>query len=98
VQIPSRGGPPPPPQIGIVKMVRPKAKLRPQGTSKIELSLTKPIGVSKFFCLLDAPSSSHGPHDEALAMTKVGECAARVVAFDNLGDDSSPNVHETPLP
>jgi hypothetical protein len=85
-------------KIGVVKMVRPRVKLRLQGTSEIELALVKPVGVSKKICLLDAPSSSHDPHDRGLTATKAGKCTARVVAFDNLGDDSSPDVHGAPLP
>jgi hypothetical protein len=88
----------PPKKIGIMKLVQPKAKLEPQGMSEMELAPAKPVGVSKKFCLLDAPSSSHGPRDSGLATTKVGERTARVVAFDNLGDDSSPDVRETPMP
>jgi hypothetical protein len=34
-------------KIGVVKMVWPRVKLRPQGTSEIELALVKPVGVSK---------------------------------------------------
>jgi hypothetical protein len=84
--------------IGVVKMVRPKVKLGLQGMSEIELALTNTVGVPKIFCLLDAPSSSHGPCDGGTAMTKVSKRAAHVVAFDNLGDDLSPNVFQTPLP
>jgi hypothetical protein len=62
------------------------------------LALTKPIEVSKKFYLLDVPASSRGPRDDGLATTKVSECAARVVDFDNLGDNSSPDARETPLP
>jgi hypothetical protein len=85
-------------KISVVKVVQPSAKPEPQGTSEIELTLAKPIGVSKFFCLLDIPASSHGPHHEGLTMTKVGECAAHVVAFDNLGNDSSSDVRGTLSP
>jgi hypothetical protein len=53
-----------PKKINILKEVRPKARPRPNGTSEIELTLTKPIRVSKKFCLLDVPSSSHVPHDQ----------------------------------
>jgi hypothetical protein len=85
-------------RIGIVKMVRPKAKIGLQGMSEIELALAKTDGVSKQFCLLDAPSSSHSLRDGGPAVTKVSERTAHVVAFDNLGDDSSSDVRETPLP
>jgi hypothetical protein len=88
----------PPSKIVVVKMVWPRVKLGLQGTSEIELTLAKPVGVSKFFCLLDAPSSSHGHRGGGAAIAKVSERAARVVAFDNLGDDSSPDVREAPLP
>jgi hypothetical protein len=49
-------------------------------------------------CLLDASSSSHGPCSGCPTATKASEHTARVLAFNNLGDDSSPDVHETPLP
>jgi hypothetical protein len=42
----------------VVKVIRPKAKPRSTGMSEIELILAKSIGVSKKFCLSDAPSSS----------------------------------------
>jgi hypothetical protein len=53
-----------PKKINILKEVRLKARPRPNGTSEIELALTKSIRVSKKFCLLDVPSSSHVPHDQ----------------------------------
>jgi hypothetical protein len=55
---------------------------------EIELALAKPVGVSKKFHLLDAVGSSHGPHAMGVATTH----AARVVAFNNLSDDSSLDV------
>jgi hypothetical protein len=66
--------------------------------SKIELVLVKPVGVSKFFCLLDVPTSSHGLRDEGPATVYGGEHAAHVMAFDNLGDDSLLDVRKTPSP
>jgi hypothetical protein len=84
-------------KIGVVKMVRPKAKIGTQGLSGIELALAKPDGILKQFCLLDAPSSSHSPRNGGRTVTKVSEHTAHMVAFDNLGDDSSPDVHETPF-
>jgi hypothetical protein len=62
------------------------------------LALAKPVGVSKNFFLLDVPTPSHGPREEGLAMTHAVELAAHVAAFDNLGDDSSPDVHWAPSP
>jgi hypothetical protein len=56
------------------------------------------LGYLKTFFLLDVPTPSLGPREEGLAMTHDVELAARVVAFDNLGDDSSPNVHRAPSP
>jgi hypothetical protein len=88
----------PPRKIGIVKMVWPRVKLRPQGTSEIELALIMLVVVSKKTCLLDAPSSSHGRHDDGLAATKADEHVAHVAAFNNMGDDSSPNIRVAPLP
>jgi hypothetical protein len=89
----SKAVPPPPKsrpakKIGILKIAHPKAKPGPRGTSEIELALVKPIGVSKKFHLLDATGSSHGPHATSITATH----AARVSAFDNLGDDSSSDV------
>jgi hypothetical protein len=37
-------------------------------------------------------------HDEGHTTTKVGERASRVVAFNNLCDDSSPDICGTPSP
>jgi hypothetical protein len=85
----------PPRKIGIVKVVRPRVKPEPQGTSEIELALA---GVSKFFCLLDVSSSSHCRHAGGAAVAKADERAARVAAFDNIGDDSSLDVRKATLP
>jgi hypothetical protein len=49
------------------------------------------------FCLLDVAAPSHGLHTAGLAMTHV-EHAARVLAFNILCDDSSPDVRKTPSP
>jgi hypothetical protein len=57
-----------------------------------------PIGVSENFCFLDLLGSSHGPRDEDRIVTKVDERGAHVMAFNNLGDDSSSDIHEAPLP
>jgi hypothetical protein len=93
---PSKMGPPK--KISIVKVVQPRAKPGLQVMSEIELALTKLVGVSKIFCLLDLLASSHGLHDEGPAMAYGGERAAHVMAFNNLGDDSSPDVRNTPSP
>jgi hypothetical protein len=85
-------------KIGVVKVIRPMVKIGPHGTSEIELALAKPVGVSKKFCLLDVAAPSHGLRGASLTTTRSGECAARVAAFDNLGDDSSPDVRKTPSP
>jgi hypothetical protein len=69
----------PPRKIDIVKMVRPRIKLGVQGTSEIELALAKMVGVSIFFCLLDASSSSHGRRNRGVDVAKACEWAARVV-------------------
>jgi hypothetical protein len=58
-----------------------------QGMPKIELALMKPVGISKFFCLLDVVAPSHGHRGVGLAMIHAGERAARMLAFDNLGDE-----------
>jgi hypothetical protein len=83
-------------KISILKLVQPKAKLGLQGTSEIELVFVKLIGVSKKLCLLDLPGSSHGPRDKDHVVTKVDERAACVMAFDNLGDDSSLDIRGSP--
>jgi hypothetical protein len=88
----------PPRKICIVKVIQPRIKPGVQGTSEIELALMKPVGVSKNFCLLDAPSSSCGHHGGGAATAKADERAACVVTFDNLGDDSSPDVCKVDLP
>jgi hypothetical protein len=80
-----------------VNIVHPKAKPRPQGTSEIELALAEPVGVSKKVCLFDVAALSHGVHTVVLGVTHV-ERTSRVPAFDNLGDDSSPDVHDIPPP
>jgi hypothetical protein len=88
----------PPRKIGAVKVIWSRIKLTVQDTSKIELALVKPVGVSNFFCLLDAPSSSHGRRGGGATTTKAGEQTGHVAAFDNLGDDSSPDAREAALP
>jgi hypothetical protein len=65
-----------------VKVVDLRAKPEPQGMSEIELALMRPVGVSKIFCLLDVPASSHGVHAEGPTVAYGGEHAARVMAFD----------------
>jgi hypothetical protein len=90
---------PPPPKarparkVGVLKIARPKAKPRPRGMSEIELALAKPVGVSKNFRLLDVVASSHARVTGATATR-----TTRVLAFDNLSDDSSPDVREAPSP
>jgi hypothetical protein len=84
-------------KIGIVKIARPKAKPRPQSRFEIEWALVKSVGVSKKFCLLDVAAPSRRPLTGGATVTRI-ERAARVPAFENLGDDSSPNVRKTPSP
>jgi hypothetical protein len=52
-----------------------------------------PVGVSKKFRLLDVVASS-----QACASGAMTTRSTRVPAFDNLGDSSLPDVHETPSP
>jgi hypothetical protein len=85
-----------PKKIGIVMIVKPRARTGPQGTSEIELAPVMPVRVSKKFCPLDVAASSHGLH-AGLTMTHV-ERTSRVPTFDNLSDDSSPDVRKTPSP
>jgi hypothetical protein len=54
----------------------------------------KLLGISKKFHLLDVAASSHGFHAMGITATH----AARVLAFNNLGDDSSLDVRKTPSP
>jgi hypothetical protein len=93
-------------KVGMIKIVWPKPIPRPSGTSKIELALAKPIGVSKKFCFSDVPSSSLGQRDEGgssvqmprgQVMKAVGECTAQVLKFASLGD-SSPDTHRPSPP
>jgi hypothetical protein len=69
-----------------------------QGMPKIELALMKPVGISKFFCLLDVVAPSHGHRGVGLAMIHAGERAARMVAFDNLGDEKVVEKSPASLP
>jgi hypothetical protein len=81
-------------KISILEIARLKAKPRPRGTSETELALAKPVGVSKKFHLLDVVASSHELHAMGITTTRT----TQVPAFDNLGDDSSPDVRKTPSP
>jgi hypothetical protein len=81
----------PPKKISVVKVVQSRVKPGPQSMLEIELALAKPVGISIFLL-----SRCTGPRDEGLTTTNVGERTAHVVAFDNLGDDSSPDVRGTP--
>jgi hypothetical protein len=77
----------------IIKVIHPKAKPRPKGTFEIELILVKPIRVSKTFCFSDVLDSFKSQCDEGQRMVEnVVEQAPRVITFDNLGDDSSPDI------
>jgi hypothetical protein len=80
----------------IIMMICLKAKSGSRDTSEIELILAKPIRVSKIFCLSDVPDSSQNQHDESHCLVQmIGERAPHVITFDNLNDDSSPDVHGT---
>jgi hypothetical protein len=79
-------------------VVRLRVKTGPQGTLEIELALAKPVGMSKKFCLLDVTAPSHGVRGVGLTVAHAGERVARVAAFNNLGDDSSPDARWTPSP
>jgi hypothetical protein len=81
-----------------VKVVCLRVKIGPQGTSEIELALAKPVGMPKKNFLLDVAAPSHGVCGASLSMARAGERATRVPAFNNLGDDSSPDVRKTPSP
>jgi hypothetical protein len=48
--------------------------------------------------LSDAPSSSYLPRNEGNVAAKTDERDAHMMAFDNLDDDSSLDVCETPSP
>jgi hypothetical protein len=88
-------------KVSVLKIVLPKLRPGPRGTSEIELTLMKPIGVSKKFCFSDVPSSSLGQRNEVgptaqmpggMVTKAAGERAAHVIRFAGLGD-SSPNTH-----
>jgi hypothetical protein len=78
-------------KVGVFKISHLKARPGPCGMSAIELVLAKPVGMSKKILLLDVAALSH-THTTGTATT----CTAWVRAFDNLDDDSSPDVHEAP--
>jgi hypothetical protein len=80
-------------KVGVLKISHPKARLGPRGTSTIELALAKPLGVSKKFHLLDVAALS-----QVRATGVVTTHTAQVPAFNNLNDDSSPDVREAPSP
>jgi hypothetical protein len=61
--------------------------------STIELALAKHVGVSKKFRLLDIAALTH-----TRAAGAAPTHTAWVSALDNLGDDSSPDVHMAPSP
>jgi hypothetical protein len=84
--------------MSVLKVVHPRVRTGPRGMSEIELALVKLVGVSKKFCLLDVVAPSHGIHGAGLTIAHAGERATRVPAFDNLDDDSSPDVHKTHSP
>jgi hypothetical protein len=97
--VPSKLAPPPlksglAKKIGSLKISQPKVRARLRGTLEIELALAKLVGVSKKFHLLDVVGSSHEPHAAGIVRTH----AAQVLTFNNLGDDSSPDVRKTPSP
>jgi hypothetical protein len=83
----------------IVKVIQPKSKPDPRDTSEIELILATPIEVSKKFCLSDLPASSQIRRDKGHhAVQTIGEQAPCMITFNNLGDDSSSDVHEASPP
>jgi hypothetical protein len=88
----------PPRMTNIVNVMWVKAKPEPQVVSEIELALAKPVGVSKNFWLLDVPAPSRGHHPKGRSVTHAAERVVCVVAFDNRGEDSSPDVRQTPSP
>jgi hypothetical protein len=55
--------------------------------------------VSKKFCLSDVLGSSQSRHDEGHhAVETVAERPPRIISFDNLGEDSTPDIREASLP
>jgi hypothetical protein len=54
-----------------IKVIHPKAKPEPKGTSEIEFILEKPIGVSKKFCLLDVPALHRASMTMAITLLKL---------------------------
>jgi hypothetical protein len=83
----------------VVKVIPTKAKPRPKDTSKIELILVKPIGVSKKFCLSYALGPSQRWCDEGhQSVGTVVERAPCIISFDKLGNDSSSDVGDASPP
>jgi hypothetical protein len=80
-------------KVSVLKISHPKARPGLRGMSVIELALMKPLGVFKKFHLLDVADSSQAC-TTGITMTHT----TRVSAFDNLSDDSSPDVCEAPSP
>jgi hypothetical protein len=85
-------------KIGVVKVIHLRVKIGSHGMSEIELVLANPIGVSNTFCLLDVAAPSHMLNGAGPTTARASEHGVRVVAFDNLSDDSSPDVCKTPSP
>jgi hypothetical protein len=52
----------------------------------------KPVWLSKKIHLLDVAALPHDPHALSASVVR----AARVLVFDNLGGDSSPDTRATP--
>jgi hypothetical protein len=56
--------------------------------SEIELALVKSVGVSQIFCLLDAPSSSHGRRSGGAAVAKASERLSVETKDNSIGEES----------
>jgi hypothetical protein len=80
-------------KVSVLKISHAKAQPGPRGTSTIEFALAKPLEVFKKFRLLDVVASS-----QARATGISTTHTTQVLAFNNLDDDSSPNVLEAPSP
>jgi hypothetical protein len=93
-------------KVGVLKIVWPKPRPGPRGTSAIELVLPKPIGVSKKSCFSDAPSSSLGQRNEGgsamqmpggMVTNAVGECATRVLKFASSSPPKKAAARDVPM-
>jgi hypothetical protein len=87
----------PPKKVSTIKIIQPKPKPGPRGTSEIELVLAKPVRVSKKFYFSYVPISSRGQLGGGRhASQTVSECASHLISFDNLTESSPDSCKPSP--